>query len=61
MELVVVTTCQEGGLLRDDLETPAFTVVVRNIDDCLIGSFEANSGNTAIIMAEKDFSIKVID
>jgi hypothetical protein len=61
MELVVITACQEGGLLRNDLETPAFTVVMRNINDCLISSFEANSSNTSIIMTDKDFPIKIID
>jgi len=61
MELVVITTCQEGSLLWDDLETPAFTVMMRNINNSLIGSFEANSHNTAIIVTEKDFSIKIID
>lgn len=60
MELVVITTCQEGSLLRNDLETPAFTVMMRNINNCLISSFEANSNNTSIIMTDKDFPIKVI-
>jgi len=61
MELVVITTCQEGSLFRNDLETPAFTVMVRNINNCLISSFEANSCNTSIIVTDKDFPIKIIN
>ena len=61
MELVVVTACQERGLLWNDLETPAFTVVVGYVHDGLIGSLDTNGDDSAIVMPNKNFSIEIVD
>ena len=60
VEFVVVTGGQESALLRNDLETPAFTVVVSGRNQLLISALEVQCDNSAIIVADKDLSIQEI-
>lgn len=61
MELVVVAAGQEGSLLRNHLQTPALAVVVRHVHDGLVSAFDANGGDTSVIVADEDLAVKVVD
>lgn len=60
VEFVVVTASQKSALLRNDLETPAFTVVVTGGNELLISALDVDCDNSAIIVADKDLSIQEI-
>ena len=61
VEFVVVTAGQESALLRNDLETPAFTVVVTGGNEVLISALDVHCDDSAIIVTDKDLSIQEID
>jgi len=60
VEFVVVTAGQESALLRNDLETPAFTVVVSGRNQLLISALDVHCDDSAIVVADKDLSIQEI-
>ena len=60
MELVVVTTSEESPHLRNDLETPALSVVMRHIMKFIVLSSDVECADPTIIMPNQDLIIHVI-
>lgn len=55
---VVVTASQESSFLLNDLKTPGFTVVVRDVDQLLVSAVSVHSLDFAIVMSDEDLAIK---
>jgi len=60
MELVVVTASEESLHLRNDLETPTLTVVMRHIVKFIVLPSDVECADPSIIMPNQDLVIHVI-
>lgn len=61
MELVIISTSEEGSRLRDYFETPTLTVVVRNIVEFVVLTCDIKCADPSIIMSYKNLVIHVVN
>ena len=61
VELVVVGASQEGPFLSYDLETPALTVVMRDILSDVLCTVDINCADSAVVMTHQDLALHVVN
>lgn len=61
VDLVVITTCEEGSLLLEDFKTPSFTVMMRGGNKLLVSSINIDDLDGSIVVTNADLSVQDIE
>lgn len=51
MELIVITASKETGMFWNDFKTPTLTVMMRDVDELLLVTFDIKCHNSAIVVS----------
>lgn len=57
-DLIVVSASEEGSLVLEDLKTPSFSIVMRYVDELLVGAIDVDCLDSTVVVTDQNLSIQ---